>query len=164
MGFGEAAGIDQGDRRNRCFAFHRAALAFASSFTLDAKKRPVNIRCPSRAICARPTASDPVMKMHHDTGPMPPNALAQETLESVRRALERYVHAPEPEPAPALRAALHDLAREARQKAIAPEQLLAVLKGIWRSLPDVENAREQSEQTRVLQQVVSTCIREYFAD
>jgi hypothetical protein len=104
------------------------------------------------------------MKMQHDTGPMPPNALAQETVDSVRRALEHYVHAPECEPAPALRAALHDLAHEARQKAIAPEQLLLVLKGIWRSLPDIENARDHDEQTRLLQRVVSMCIREYFAD
>ena len=31
------------------------------------------------------------MMMQHDMGPMPPNALAQETVESVRRALQRYV-------------------------------------------------------------------------
>jgi hypothetical protein len=104
------------------------------------------------------------MKMHHDMGPMPPNALAQKTVDSVRRALERYVHAPESEPAPELRAALHDLASEARQKAIPPEQLLVLLKGIWRSLPDIENARDHGEQTRVLQRVVSMSIREYFAD
>jgi hypothetical protein len=104
------------------------------------------------------------MKMQHDMGPMPPNALAQKTVDSVRRALERHVHAPDSEPAPELRAALHDLAREARQKAIAPEELLVVLKGIWRSLPDIENARDHSEQTRVLQRLVSMCIREYFAE
>ena len=104
------------------------------------------------------------MKMQHDTGPMPPNALAQKTVDSVRRALEHYIHAPESEPAPELRGALHDLAHEARQKGIAPEQLLVVLKGIWRSLPDFENEHDHSEQTRVLQRVVSMCIREYFAD
>jgi uncharacterized protein (DUF2267 family) len=104
------------------------------------------------------------MTMQHDMGPMPPNALAQKTVDSVRRALERHVHEPESEPAPELRAALHDLAREARQKAIAPEQLLVVLKGIWRSLPDVENARDHVQRTRVLQRVVSMSIREYFAD
>jgi len=104
------------------------------------------------------------MKMQHDTGPMPPNALAQKTVDSVCSALEHYVHAPECEPAPELRAALKDLAHEARQKAIAPEQLLLVLKGIWRSLPDIENARDHDEQTRLLQRVVSMCIREYFAD
>jgi len=31
------------------------------------------------------------MMMQHDTGPMPPNVLAHETVDAVRRALQRYV-------------------------------------------------------------------------
>jgi len=104
------------------------------------------------------------MSMQHDAGPMPPNALTQETVDSVRRALERYVHAASSEPTPELRSALHGLAREARQQEVSPEQLLIALKGIWRSLPDVENARDYTERTRILQRVVSTCIEAYFAD
>ena len=104
------------------------------------------------------------MMMEHDTGPMPPNELAQETVDAVRRALESYLRRPSEEPAPEVRVALHKLAREARQKAVPPEQLLLILKRTWQSLPDVENARDQREQTRVLQRVVSMCIKEYFAD
>lgn len=104
------------------------------------------------------------MKMQHDTGPMSPNALAQETVESVRTALERYVGTLAAEPAPELRAALHALAQDARAKAVPPEHLLVTLKGIWQSLPAVEKARDHAEQTRVLQRVVTICIREYFAD
>lgn len=104
------------------------------------------------------------MKMQHDTGPMQPNELDQQTVESVRRALERYVQGPAAEPAPEVRAALHELARDARQKAMPPEQVLLVLKRIWQSLPDVEHARDRDEETRILQRVVTMCIKEYFAD
>jgi hypothetical protein len=38
------------------------------------------------------------------------------------------------------------------------------LKGIWQSLPSVEKARDHTEQTRILQRVVTICIKEYFAE
>jgi hypothetical protein len=104
------------------------------------------------------------MMMQHDTGPMPPNALAQETVESVRRALERDLQTPASESDPGLRAALHALAQDARAKAIPPEHLLVTLKGIWQSLPTVEHARDHDEHLRVLQRVVTICIKEYFAE
>ncbi len=104
------------------------------------------------------------MMMQHDTGPMSPNALAQEAVESVRTALERYVGTLGAEPAPELGTALHALAQDARAKAVPPEHLLVTLKGIWQSLPTVESARDYDEQTRVLQRVVTICIKEYFAD
>ena|SRR5690242_5649749 len=104
------------------------------------------------------------MMMQHDTGPMSPNALAQEAVDSVRIALAQYVETRAAEPAPALRSALHALAQDARAKAVSPEHLLVALKGIWQSLPTVEKARDQAEQTRLLQRVVTICIKEYFAD
>ena len=102
--------------------------------------------------------------MQPDTGPMSPNALAQEAVESVRSALEQYVETLATDPPPELRAALHALAQDARAKAVPPEHLLVILKSIWLSLPTVEKARDQSEQTRVLQRVVTICIKEYFAE
>ena len=104
------------------------------------------------------------MMMQHDTGPMPPNALAHETVDSVRQALERHASYPlAGQPVPELRDALHALALDARAKAVPPEQLLVTLKGIWQSLPTVEKARDHAEQTRALQRVVTICIKEYFA-
>jgi hypothetical protein len=61
---------------------------------------------------------------HHDTGPMQPNEIAEETVDAVHRAL----------------------------------------KSIWRTLPDVEHARDYAEKTRILQRIVAICINEYFAD
>ena len=104
------------------------------------------------------------MMMEYDTGPMSPNALAQEVVDSVRIALERYVETLAAEPAPELRTALHALARDARAKAVPPEHLLVALKGIWQTLPSVERAHDYTEQTRVLQRVVTICIKEYFAE
>jgi hypothetical protein len=95
---------------------------------------------------------------------MSPNALAQEAVESVRMALTRYVETLAAEPTPELRGALHALARDARTKAVPPEQLLVTLKGIWQSLPSVQKAPDHTEQTRVLQRVVTICIKEYFAE
>lgn len=103
------------------------------------------------------------MMMQPDTGPMSPNALAQEAVESVRTALERYVETLTADPAPELRSALHVLAQDARAKGVPPEHLLVTLKGVWQSLPTVEKARDHAEQTRVLQRVVTICIKEYFA-
>jgi len=104
------------------------------------------------------------MMMQHDTGPMSPNALAQEAVDSVRIALEQHVETLAAEPAPELRVALHALAQDARAKAVPPEHLLVALKGIWQSLPSVEKARDYTEQIRVLQRVVTICIKEYFAE
>ena len=104
------------------------------------------------------------MMKQHDTGSMSPNALAQEAVDAVRIALEQYVETLAAEPAPELRSALHALAQDARAKAVPPEHLLVTLKGIWQSLPTVEKARDYTQQTRVLQHVVTICIKEYFAE
>lgn len=103
-----------------------------------------------------------MMMIQHDTGPFPPNALAPDTVEALRRALSR--HARTDEPSAELRTALHALAREAREKAVPPEQLLITLKNVWQSLPEVENARDFSDQTRSLQRLVTISIKEYFAE
>lgn len=101
--------------------------------------------------------------MEHDSGPMPPNELAPGAVDALRCALEEYVRHPT-ESAPDLRAALHDLAREARLIAMPPEELLLLLKRTWNGLPEVMSAPDQSSQLRVLQSVVTMCIKEYFAD
>jgi hypothetical protein len=131
---------------------------------LDVMARVVNIRRLSALQAPAHRERSPDMMMQHDTGPMPPNALAPETVDAVRRALERYVKSATPDPAPELRAALHKLAQEARVKAVPPGEVLLTLKRIWQALPEVENARDDTEQTHVLQRLVTICIKEYFAE
>jgi hypothetical protein len=105
------------------------------------------------------------MMKQHDTGPMQPSALAQETVDAVRRALHGYMlDSPSTELAPELRDALRALAHEARRNAVPPEQLLITLKAIWRTTPPLEAARDPDERTRALQRIVTICIKAYFAD
>lgn len=101
--------------------------------------------------------------MEFDSGPMPPNELAQEAVDAVRCALEAYARHPA-EAAAELRTALHELAREARLVAMPPEELLLILKRTWTSLPEVVSTPDPLAQTRVLQDIVTMCIKEYFAD
>src|SRR5919201_16930 len=101
------------------------------------------------------------MMMAHDTGSMPPNALAPETVEAVRGALQRYADsATSAEAAPGLHEALHALAREARAKEVPPEQLLIVLKGIWNGLPEVRSLKHGPDRVLILQRIVTMCIKE----
>jgi hypothetical protein len=101
-----------------------------------------------------------LMMMAHDSSPGP-NALTEETIESVRVALVRYVNAPAR--GDELGDALRHMAAEARDRSMLPEQLLIVLKDIWHSLPSVRNMSDSADQIRLLQRVVTMCIKEYYA-
>jgi hypothetical protein len=98
--------------------------------------------------------------MAHDTGPTLPNAVTEEHLQAVRRAIARYSDGAD---SAELRRALKALAREARERSVAPEQLLVLLKSIWYELPAVRSAPADAERTRVLQQLVTMCIKEYYS-
>lgn len=101
------------------------------------------------------------MMMAHDSSPGP-TALDAQTISSVREALAKYVDLPA-QPS-GLRDALNHMAVEAHDKSMLPEQLLVVLKDIWYSLPGVQTIGDPTEQVRLLQRVVTMCIREYYAD
>lgn len=98
-------------------------------------------------------------------GPSGRETLAPATVDAVRHALGHYAQsAGEAQPAPsALGDALRTMAREARQKHILAEHLLLALKEIWYSLPEVRDAPNADDQTRLLQRLVTMCVREYYA-
>lgn len=100
------------------------------------------------------------MMMAHDSGPGP-HALTEETIAAVRAALVQYVGAPAR--GDDLGAALRGMAAEAHDRSMLPEQLLIVLKDIWYSLPNVRSMSDSSDQVRLLQRVVTMCIKEYYA-
>ncbi len=100
------------------------------------------------------------MMMAQDSSPTPPSGLAEDTTNAVRAALLKYLR--EPASANDLRDALNHMAEEARTKAILPEHLLVTLKHLWSSLPEVRSIGDAEEQTRMLQRVVTMCIREYY--
>ena len=62
-----------------------------------------------------------------------------------------------------LKGLLTRAAADARQKGIQAEQLLLVLKDVWYSLPQLATLSGDDVQTRLLQQLISRCIQEYYA-
>jgi hypothetical protein len=101
-----------------------------------------------------------MMMMAHDSAQGP--SLSEETIEAVRSALVHYVETPEA--GERLRHALRRMTFEARGRYMLPEQLLIVLKDVWYSLPSVRRIAEPGDQIRLLQGVVTMCIKEYYAD
>ena len=101
------------------------------------------------------------MMMAHDSSHTPPSRLDDETVAAVRAALRTYLsHSPEPA---ALQHALVRMSAEARGRSILPEQLLVVLKDVWGTLPEVRAMTDTGEQVRLLQRVVTMCIKEYYS-
>jgi hypothetical protein len=101
------------------------------------------------------------MMMAHDSSPPPAPGLAEETTARTRVALSHYLENAEAG-GDELRLALDAMAAEARSKAMLPEQLLVVLKDIWYALPAVRSIEDSGAQIRLLQRVVTMCIKEYY--
>jgi hypothetical protein len=99
------------------------------------------------------------MMMAPDSTPKQPELSAQ-AVASLRKALLAYLETHE---APALERALNTIATEARASSMHAEQLLIALKDVWFSLPHMQDTSVEDEQARLLQRVVSLCIRAYYA-
>ena len=101
------------------------------------------------------------MMMAYDSSQPPPSRLDDTTVDAVRLALRAYL-ADSADPS-ALQPALHAMAAEARDRSILAEQLLVVLKDVWSTLPEVRSMTDAREQIRLLQRVVTMCIKEYYS-
>ena len=101
------------------------------------------------------------MMMAHDSSPPPPSRLDDDTVAAVREALRAYLA--DAGSTAALQSALQRVSAEARERALLPEQLLVVLKGLWGSLPEVRAMTDSAQQVRLLQRVVTMCIKEYYS-
>jgi hypothetical protein len=55
------------------------------------------------------------------------------------------------------------VSKEARERSILPEQLLVVLKDVWSTLPEVRAMTDVDQQVRLMQRVVTMCIKEYYS-
>jgi hypothetical protein len=55
------------------------------------------------------------------------------------------------------------MSAEARGRAMLPEHVLMVLKDVWGTLPEVRAMTDTGEQVRLLQRVVTMCIKEYYS-
>lgn len=100
------------------------------------------------------------MMMANDSSHTPPSRLDDTTLSAVTAALRGYLA--NGHDTAVLHDALSLLASEAQSKGILAEQLLVTLKDLWQRLPEVRTMADQMEQVRLLQRVVTMCIREYY--
>lgn len=91
---------------------------------------------------------------------LPSPVLADATLARVREALVGYLDAPASRDG--VRSALCELADEARGLGMPPERLLVVLKQLWYDVVDHRRLDHGSEQTKMLQHIVSLCIEQYY--
>ncbi len=102
------------------------------------------------------------MMMAYDSSQPPPSRVDDDTLDELRAALRQYlVDNSSPR---VLRNALLRMSSEAREKSILPEHLLIVLKDVWNALPEVGAMPDAAQRIRMLQRVVTLCIKEYYSD
>ena len=100
------------------------------------------------------------MMMAYDSSQTPPSRLEPATIEAVRVALREHLVSGS---SAALQACLLVMASEAREKSIPAEQVLIALKAVWNMLPEVRAMTNSNEQVRLLQRVVTMCIKAYYS-
>ena len=96
--------------------------------------------------------------MAFDRTPTP--RLEADTLDALRAVMQRAMH--RGDHARELQDVLTRAANEARAKNIHAEQLLVMLKELWRALPDVRGAEDSDRQNELLQELISRCITQYY--
>ena len=100
------------------------------------------------------------MMMAYDSSQNPPSRLSDDTTQSVRVALQDYLASGASSD---LQQALLLMAADAHEKSMPPEQVLIALKKIWNALPEVCAMSDTGNQIRLLQRVVTMCIKEYYS-
>jgi hypothetical protein len=84
-------------------------------------------------------------------------------MQELRSALTAQLNHPEG-PTPEVTAMLKRVAREAQSSGVRPEQLLVVFKETWNSLADSMRPRSPEQYERIRENLVTLCIRAYYAD
>lgn len=84
-------------------------------------------------------------------------------MKELQAALTEQVRRPEA-PSPELSLLLKRIAREAREKDIRPEELLVIFKQLWHSLADTMRPQTADQFERVRQNLVTVCIKAYYAE
>ena len=100
------------------------------------------------------------MMMAYDSSQNPPSRLSDDTTNAVRVALREYLASGS---SSELQHSLLVMAADAREKSMPPEQVLIALKDIWNALPEVRAMTDSTNQIRLLQRVVTMCIKEYYS-
>ena len=98
--------------------------------------------------------------MAQDSSLPPRGRLSAETLQQIERALAGFARDGADERT--MGEALERMALEARELAIPPEEVLVELKQMWNAMPMASSRAASVEQSRLLQRVVTMCIKSYY--
>jgi hypothetical protein len=93
----------------------------------------------------------------------PVNSLSESLIKELQAALTVQMQKPENTSAE-LHSVLARVAREAREKNVRPEQLLVIFKQIWNSLAETMRPRTPDQFERIRQDLVTACIKAYYAE
>ena len=91
------------------------------------------------------------------------SSLSESTMKELRRALTEQLKEPG-NPTPELANLLKEVAREAREKNIRPEELIVMFKQLWNSLAESLRPQNADQYERVRQRLVTLCIQAYYAE
>ena len=98
-----------------------------------------------------------MMARDYSAGRLEPET-ADQLREALGRAVRRGNHGDE------LHRILSRTAQEARAKGLHAEQLLIILKEMWYSLPELSKQANPEVEVALLQELVTRCIQQYYAD
>lgn len=100
--------------------------------------------------------------MAHDSRFSPePRPLSDETLAVLRNAVLGHLEG-RSDPDRGLEQAVAAVVKEARQRAMRPEELIIAFKALYATLPDPPTTAARTEQLKLREQLVTACIRAYF--
>lgn len=84
-------------------------------------------------------------------------------MKELEAALTEQLRKPD-HPTAALNELLKRVAREARERNIRPEELLVSFKQLWNSLAETMRARPADQFERMRENLVTVCIKAYYAE
>ena len=84
-------------------------------------------------------------------------------MKELQSALTEQLRKPD-QVAPELHSLLTRVGREAREKNIRPEELLITFKRLWNSLAESTRPQTADQYERIRQELVTACIKAYYAE
>jgi hypothetical protein len=89
--------------------------------------------------------------------------LSEDSIKSLRTAIIEQLKHPDA-PLPELCTVLRNIAREARDQDIQPEQLVVTFKRLWNNLVESLRPQNADQYEPVRQRLVTLCIQAYYAE
>jgi hypothetical protein len=93
----------------------------------------------------------------------PPQPLSPEVVEQLRTVVRDLVDRNDLQPTDTLHQVLHQIASEARAKAMRAEDLVIAFKAVLDSLPKAESAAARLRQGQLRERLISLCIKAFYA-